>query len=669
MAGNSAPLFSPATKPVSRSAAGRSGARRARKPAIENEPLVRLLVDSLVDQAIYMLDCRGHVTTWNVGAERTLGYRGDEIIGQPGAKLFTEEDRASDAPRGLLAAAAATGSHKGEGWRVRKDGSRFWAATIVNPVYDVSGRLLGYANVTRDVTEQKRAEVDREAEAARRKLDEATQHIEAIAANFPGMIYRWVWQPDGTIAIPFISPGVTDIYGLEPAAVRRDAAALASRIHPDDSEMVVSAIFRSARNLTQGQIDYRIIAVDGSVKWVRAFGRPSREPDGGLVWDGMVLDVTAQKRVEIELQQSHRNLLEAQRVGNIGHWIADAATQTSEWSPQMFEILGFPVTPRVPYDVVFAHIHPDDRDGYLQARQRAIETHATLKHDYRWTRPDGQVRWIHNEASPQYDAAGKLLRLLGTAQDVTERYQVQERLQAATARADLANRAKSLFLAGMSHELRTPLNAILGFAQMLQLPNAAAFADKVPEYLRHIVSSGEHLVRLIDDLLDLSKIEAGKMSFAIAAVEVSALLADVIETLRPMADKGSILLRLRLPMPEEKYLCGDRTRLLQVLINLGSNAIKYNRPHGQVTIGASVPCPGTLRIAVEDNGLGIPYERQGDLFQAYNRAGAENREIDGTGLGLMLTERLIVAMDGKIGFASQPGRGSCFWVDMPVADA
>jgi signal transduction histidine kinase len=213
------------------------------------------------------------------------------------------------------------------------------------------------------------------------------------------------------------------------------------------------------------------------------------------------------------------------------------------------------------------------------------------------------------------------------------------------------------------------LNAILGFAQMLQLPNAAAFADKVPEYLRHIVSSGEHLVRLIDDLLDLSKIEAGKMSFAIAAVEVSALLADVIETLRPMADKGSILLRLRLPMPEEKYLCGDRTRLLQVLINLGSNAIKYNRPHGQVTIGASVPCPGTLRIAVEDNGLGIPYERQGNLFQAYNRAGAENREIDGTGLGLMLTERLIVAMDGKIGFASQPGRGSCFWVDMPVADA
>jgi len=228
-----------------------------------------------------------------------------------------------------------------------------------------------------------------------------------------------------------------------------------------------------------------------------------------------------------------------------------------------------------------------------------------------------------------------------------------------------ANRAKSEFLALMSHELRTPMNGIIGFTQVLDDGHFGALNAKQKEFVAQILASGRHLLELINDILDLSKVEAGKLSVSLERVDLVPLMKSVVATLEQSATKLDIEIAAQdfgLSMPP---VMTDRVRLAQVLINLGSNAIKYNRRGGKV--GLSFELMGDqVRIAITDTGIGIPHERQVELFQPFSRLGAEHRAIEGTGVGLALSRRLIELMDGRIGFTSAPGEGSRFWVDVPV---
>ena len=260
---------------------------------------------------------------------------------------------------------------------------------------------------------------------------------------------------------------------------------------------------------------------------------------------------------------------------------------------------------------------------------------------------------------------GDRVSVSATIRDITARKRIADELREARFAAEAASAAKTEFLSSMSHELRTPLNAILGFAQLLQRDRKEPLSTRHRERVDQILRGGEHLLRLIDEILDLSRIEAGAVAISMEPVDVVEVLKEVRATLEPMAARLGVRLAVDGAPAVAAHVNADRTRLAQIVLNFGSNAIKYNREGGDVTVATSAPTAGIVRITVSDTGHGIPIERQDKLFQPFQRAGQEAGPIEGTGIGLVITKRLAELMGGRVGFRSTPGAGSEFWVELP----
>jgi signal transduction histidine kinase/ActR/RegA family two-component response regulator len=254
-----------------------------------------------------------------------------------------------------------------------------------------------------------------------------------------------------------------------------------------------------------------------------------------------------------------------------------------------------------------------------------------------------------------------------TIWDVTDEVEREDALLQARATAEAASSAKSEFLASMSHELRTPLNAILGFAQLLKFDKKMPLPDRHRERIDHVLKGGEHLLRLIDEVLDLARIEAGGITVSSEPVELGEVFSEVRSTLDPMASRAEIILEVP-AVVGFPHVRADRTRFKQILLNYGSNAIKYGRKQGRVQLRVERKA-ASVRVTVADDGFGIPLDKQEKVFSPFQRAGQETGSIEGTGIGLAITKRLAELMEGTVGFVSEPGVGSQFWVELPIAAA
>lgn len=428
-----------------------------------------------------------------------------------------------------------------------------------------------------------------------------------------------------------------------------------------------------AQNLLHGTArgtgDKRYVHKNGEILWVSRTASIIRndegEPQHFLL---MVEDISERKASEAALEKSRRELQAALQenqlimdnsqdvictVNEEGRFVRINAACEQLWGYKPSELVG-----RAYMDLV----HPDDKIRTAEANKALLKTGKLTDFVNRYVRKDGSV--VDVLWSATWSPKDRIIFCV--AHDVTDRSRIEKALREAKEEADRANHAKSDFLSRMSHELRTPLNSILGFGQLLDRQSPS---ETQRNRIRYILGAGRHLLNLINEVLDISRIESGTLQLSLEPVCIEEAIGEALDLMRPLAAERSISLDSSGPLDATSYVLADRQRLKQVLLNLLSNAVKYSALQGNVTISFDSSGTRLMRISVRDTGAGIPVDKLARLFTPFDRLGAEQSHVEGTGLGLALCQRLVQAMQGTIGVSSTLGNGSTFWLELPRAES
>ena len=625
----------------------------------ESTEQLRLLLDGVKDYAIFMLDPSGNVATWNQGAERIKGYAANEIVGRHFSCFYSPEDVQNGKPERELEKAIAEGRYEEEGWRIRKDGSTFWANVVISALTDGKGKLRGFSKITRDITERRRAD---------ELLRESEQRL--TLASTSGEV--GVWDLDLIADQAWRSVQHDRIFGYESLLPHWGREVFSRHVLPEDLELVQRR-FEEAFKTGHLGFECRIIRADKVTRWISAKGEVVRNQQGQPIrMMGVVTDVTERKRAEEALEKSRENLrvlLEVApdavvTVDDQGKIVLVNGQTEKLFGYQRHELLGERVERLIPARV--REGHSQHRAGYSAAPHARVmgaglELYALRK--------DGTEFPVEISLSPIQTSEG--FRVISSIRDVSERKKAQQQIEQQNRELDLRNREveratqmKSKFLASMSHELRTPLNAIVGFSDLLADGTPGELNTKQKRFVNHIKQGSAHLLQLINDILDLSKIEAGQLEIRCEDFQVIDALPEVLSTIRPLAMAKNIQVQQKLEADLHVY--ADRVRFKQILYNLLSNAVKFTPKDGQIDI-ACIDKGNFLQISVSDTGIGIRAEDQGLVFEEFRQVeGSQKDDHQGTGLGLAITKRLVEQQGGTISLVSELGKGSRFSFILPA---
>jgi hypothetical protein len=637
--------------------------RRAQRERDELSDRLRLAAAS-VGMGVWVWDLTTRTSVWDDAMYALFGTTRERFRDRIWLNAVHPDDR-SRAARAVQDAIDGVAALDTEFRVVWPDGTVRHLASRGSVERDGSGVVVRMVGVNWDVTERHAAEQRALELAERLKLATAAAGLAAWHVDIRGGKRM---EADELLC---------RMHGVPPGPYDDLWQALEATIAPEDLPALQQASIEARLEGKPFEAEYRTIHPDGSVRHLAARGVYQRDEAGEPVrMYGVTFDVTARVQSERALraaEQTARALLERMRMTTsavgIGLWEVDLATGAVVWDDEMYRLYGRArAEPGELAQQWPQFVHPDDRERVQRESLRALETGQPLDFEARIVRPDGTVRHLAHRAQIERDAQGRRVRQLGVAWDVTERRTAETALLAKET-AERASRAKTEFLSRMSHELRTPLNAIIGFTQVLALDRAHPLAPAQRDRIDKIQQAGWHLLNLINEILDLSRIEAGALQLSMAIVPVADVVDECVALVNADAQRRALAVGQTQTARAPANVWADRTRLKQVLLNLLSNAVKYNRDGGRIDIDLDADAEGRALITVRDTGPGLAPAQIEKLFEPFNRLGMESGPIEGTGIGLTIALRLVEQMGGQLTVTSEPGVGSAFRVALQAASA
>jgi len=624
-----------------------------------------LVIDGHPSPTLVIENDTGEVLYLNDEARRYFGIEANDTTTYHGRDFVADLERFKE----FLAILTEEGEVHGFELPAKKTNGHRCNALASARVIIYGGRTATMTNVV-DITVQKIVE----SELARKgKLLEQAQDMAAVAA------WEWFFDTETRTGEFQISEKTARVFGWQPVARSIDSNEFLKFVHPDDRTSLTSSLADLKTQGSRFALEFRIgpeeVNADGPYRWVKALGDPFFSKDGLVeAIAGSIQDITEQKNFDQQLEETSHKLAASEarfrdyaEVSADWLWETGSGNRITRIAQSFCDILG-----KSQSDLIgrrYRELSPADVRDYPEKWQDILERTEARRifRDFQFAMKkwDGHPVHVSISGKPVYDHEGNFVGYRGTGANITQLHEATVKMEKARRDADSANAAKSEFLSNMSHELRTPLNSILGFSQLLM--GADNLTSKQMKQASFIKDGGEHLLRLINDILDLAKIEAGKLEVMSVPVQLSELLANCVDFTATLAKEANVAVTNEVIGSADHTVLADELRIRQVMLNLLSNAIKYNVSGGTVRLHASEVTANLLRISVTDTGLGIAAEKQQELFQPFSRLGAEATEIEGAGIGLALTQQLIGTMGGEIGVESAAGEGSTFWVDLPMA--
>jgi len=623
-------------------------------------------------------DAKGVIQIFNVGAERMLGYAAADVMNK-----ITPAD-ISD-PQEVIARSEALSTELGtpiapgfealvfkasrgiediyELTYIRKDGSRFPAVVSVTALRDAHREIIGYLLIGTDNTARWKVEQERKlAEEALRASEAALRKSEDFLDRTGRLAGVGGWELDLVTSEVYWSAETARLYGLDPG-YRPTLEEGISYYAPEARPFVRAAVEKSMIDGKPWELEVPLIRADGrriSARVVAtvefADGKPAR-----LI--GAFQDVTARVAEQQALKEANTRATLATESGGIGIWDCDIVSGVLSWDSWMYRLYG--MAPRQQmggnHELWNDHLHPDDRVAAKQALQDCVNGLRPFDTSFRIVWDDGSIHHLRAAGQVNCDQAGNAVRVVGANWDVTDLIVADAKSRQAMKIAEESTRIKSDFLANMSHEIRTPMNAIIGMTRLALRRNADS---GLHSYLTKIDNAAQSLLSIVNDILDYSKIEAGKMELEQIAFSLDEVLNNLNDIVREKAEQKGIEIIFAMNKETPHYLKGDPLRLGQILINLVNNAIKFTEK-GEVIVEVKVE-EGSgdsrrVRFSVSDTGIGMSSEQVTNLFQSFNQGDTSTtRKYGGTGLGLAITKQLCELMQGTLSVESQPGKGSRF---------
>ncbi len=618
----------------------------------KSEEVFRLLVQSVSDYAIFMLDTEGNIATWNEGAEQINGYSYDEIIGKHFSIFYTQEERDKKHPESELQAARSKGRYEEEGWRVRKDGCRIWASVVITAVHDDDENLIGYAKVTRDLTERKLAS---HSEQIFKLLVNSVGDYAIFMLDVDGNVLTWnegAQRIKGYTAQEIIGKHFSTFYTQEAK----------DKKHPDNELRIAIA---EGRYEEEG---WRV-RKDGTLLWANVIITAVYDNDKLVGFAKVTRDLTERKMSQ-QREEIFRLLVSS--VSDYAIFMLSPEGNVMTWNEGAQRIKGYAADEVIGKHFSLFYTKEAQKRKHPQRELEVARAEGRYEEEGWRIRKDGSLLWANIVITPVYDNS-KLVGYAKVTRDLTQRLLADQEREMSAKILDQTNidlqRAldvKSRFLSTISHEVRTPMSAIIGMTELLTCEDLGHDNNVV---VRNVFDSSKRLLQLLNNLLEAARMESGDLALENRNFPVRAVIGDIRQLIA--LDAGRKFLRITGTVDSQipEYVFGDELKVRQVLLNLAHNAVKFTDA-GIIDISTELiirtPEQISIRFSVTDTGVGLKPGDRDKLFQPFVQANDSTKRIyGGTGLGLSISKQLVELMGGTISVTSELGSGSKFWFDLP----